>query len=259
MQLFYKQYSTTGKPLIILHGLFGQQGNLTVQAKALAENFKVYGFDARNHGQSAHTDTMSYPEMAEDIIETMDALEIPLADLIGHSMGGKIAMQMALTYPQRVNKLIVVDIAPVNYVSGPNEELSALQKVELSTLTSRKDADATLQTDVPNKAVRDFLLTNLQRNSEGTYQWRMNLSAITKNYSLIKSWGEIGVETKSEFSGETLFIKGGNSNYLLPKYTDKTLAQFPKAIVKIINDAGHWVHNEKPEQFFNIAQEFLLE
>ena len=224
MQLFYKQYSTTGKPLIILHGLFGQQGNWTVYAKALAENFKVYGFDLRNHGQSAHADTMSYPEMAEDIVETMDALDIPLADFIGHSMGGKIAMQLALTYPERVNKLIVVDIAPVNYVSGPNEELSALQKVELSTLTSRKDADATLQPDVPNKAVRDFLLTNLQRNSEGTYQWRMNLSVIAKDYSLLKSWGEIGDKSKSEFSGETLFIKGRNSNYLLPKYTDKALA-----------------------------------
>ncbi len=121
MKLSYKQYSSTGKPLIILHGLFGQQGNWTAHAKAFAENYKVYGFDARNHGQSPHAETMSYPQMAEDIVETMDALRISNADLIGHSMGGKIAMQLALNYPERVNKLVVVDIAPVIYESGPNQ------------------------------------------------------------------------------------------------------------------------------------------
>ena len=259
MQLFYKQYSTAGKPLIILHGLFGQQGNWTAHAKALAEDFKVYGFDARNHGQSAHADTMSYPEMAEDIKETMDVLKILSANFIGHSMGGKIAMELALKYPGRVNKLIVVDIAPVKYESGPNEELSALQKIELDTLTKRKDADTALQAEVPNKAIRDFLLTNLQRNSEGVYQWRMNLPVITKDYSLLRSWSENVGESKAEFSGKTLFIKGGNSSYLLKDYIDQTLSFFPQAKVKVISDAGHWVHNEKPEKFFKTVVKFLLE
>lgn len=263
MQLFYKQYSTTGKSLIILHGLFGQQGNWSMQAKAFAENFKVYGFDARNHGQSPHAESMSYAEMAADILETMDVIGIPVADFIGHSMGGKIAMQLALTHPERVGKLLVVDIAPVNYDTGPNEELLALQELELDKISSRKDADLILQTRLPNKAIRDFLLTNLQRNSEGAFQWRMNLAVIVKDYALLKSWEEVeakedGKNRRNEFSGETLFVKGENSSYLLTAHTDETLMLFPKAKVKVIQDAGHWVHNEKPEQFFNVAQKFLL-
>jgi esterase len=256
MQLSYKQYSMTGTPLIILHGVFGQQGNWAAHAKAFSEKFQVYGFDARNHGQSPHADSMSYREMAEDVVQTLDALQIPSADFIGHSMGGKIAMQLALNYPHRVTKLVVVDIGPVNYESGPSQELEALQKIDLLTLRNRQQADAVLQTNgVSNKAIRDFLLTNLKRNSEGKFEWRMNLSAIAKDYPLLKSWEQ----THSEFSGETLFIKGESSDYLLPKYTDQTLALFPKAKVKVISEAGHWVHNEKPEQFFTVVQKFLLE
>lgn len=255
MQLHFKQYSTEGSPLIILHGLFGQQGNWSGHAKGFAENFTVYGFDARNHGQSPHGDSMSYKEMAEDVVDTLDTLEIPKADFIGHSMGGKIAMQLALKYPHRVNKLIVVDIAPVIYTGGPNAELKALQKVELDKISSRSEADAVLQTEVSDKVIRDFLLTNLQRNHENGYQWRMNLKVITKDYPLIISWDN----NELEFSGETLFIKGGNSNYLLSEYREETLALFPQAKVKVINDAGHWVHNEKPEHFFKAAQKFLLE
>lgn len=259
MQLFYKQYSTAGKPLIILHGMFGQQANWNVLAKAFAENFKVYSLDARNHGQSPHADSMSYSEMAEDVAQTMNAMGIPRADVIGHSMGGKIAMYLALNSPERVNKLVVVDIAPVNYESGPSQELSALQKINLDTLTNRQQADVILQNnEVSNKAIRDFLLTNLKRNSEGKFQWRMNLSVIAKDYPLLKSWDEDAVG-HSEFTGETLFIKGENSDYLLPEYTDQTLGLFPKAKVKVISGAGHWVHNEKPEHFFKVVQNFLME
>ncbi len=256
MQLFYKQYSTTGKPLIILHGVFGQQRNWTAQAKIFADNFQVYGFDARNHGQSPHADSMTYREMAEDVVQTMDALQIPNADFIGHSMGGKIAMQLALDYPERVNKLVVVDIAPVNYQSGPSQELEALQKINLVSLTNRQQADTVLQDGgVQNKAIRDFLLTNLKRNSEGRFEWRMNLSVIAKDFALLKSWDQ----TRSEFLGRTLFVKGANSDYLLLEYSDQTLGFFPNAKVKVISGAGHWVHNEKPEQFFKIVQSFLLE
>lgn len=245
----------TGTPLIILHGVFGQQGNWAAHAKAFSEKFQVYGFDARNHGQSPHADSMSYREMAEDVVQTLDALQIRSADFIGHSMGGKIAMQLALNYPERVNKLVVVDIAPVNYERGPSQELEALQKIDLASLTNRQQADAVLQTHgVFNKAIRDFLLTNLKRNNEGKFEWRMNLAVIAKDYPLLKSWDQ----TPSEFSGETLFIKGGNSDYLLPEYTDQTLRFFPKAKVQIISGAGHWVHNEKPEQFFSVVEKFLM-
>ena len=242
--------------MIILHGVFGQQGNWAAHARAFSEKFQVYGFDVRNHGQSPHADSMSYHEMAEDVLQTLDAPQIHRANFIGHSMGGKIAMQLALNYPERVNKLVVVDIAPVNYKRGPSQELEALQKIDLSSLTNRQQADAALQTHgVSNKAIRDFLLTNLKRNSEGKFEWRMNLSVIAKDFPLLKSWDQ----TSSEFLGETLFIKGGSSDYLLPEYTDQTLMFFPKAKVKIITGAGHWVHNEKPEQFFSVVQKFLME
>lgn len=258
MQLFYKQYSTTGKPLIILHGMFGQHANWTGLAKAFSKTFEVYSFDVRNHGQSPHADTMSYPQMAQDIAQTMDAIGLEKADFIGHSMGGKIAMQLALNLPERVNKLVVVDIAPVKYEDGPNQELNALQQIELDDLSSRQQADVVLQNNnVPNKAIRDFLLTNLKRNSERKFEWRMNLSVIAKDYYLLKSWSEDSTR-QSEFKGETLFIKGEHSNYLLPEYTDQTLAFFPKAKVKVISEAGHWVHNENPEQFFKVVQKFLM-
>ncbi len=256
MQLFYKQYSDSGKPLIILHGVFGQLGNWTAYAKAFAKNFQVYGFDARNHGQSPHADSMSYREMAKDVVQTMDALKISSANFIGHSMGGKIAMQLALDYPDRVSKLVVVDIAPVGYQSGLSLEAEALQKIDLMTLTNRHQADAILQDNgIQNKAIRAFLLTNIKRNAEGEFEWRMNLSVIAKDYPLLKGW-EL---SDSKFSGPTLFIKGGSSDYLLPKYTDQTLALFPNAKVKVIDEAGHWVHSEKPEQFFKLVQKFLLE
>ncbi|PCJ42691.1 MAG: alpha/beta hydrolase [SAR86 cluster bacterium] len=260
MKLSYKQYSTVGRPLIILHGLFGQQGNWAVHAKAFAENFKVYGFDVRNHGKSLHADSMSYQEMAEDVVQMMDALGISNADFIGHSMGGKIAMRLALNSPERVNKLVVVDIAPVIYDSGPNQELTALLKINLASVTNRKQVDALLREDVPSKAIRDFLLTNLQRNSESEFQWRMNLPIISKDYSKLINWesGGGGKKGHTKFLGETLFVKGELSSYLLPEYSDKTLAQFPKAKVKVISNAGHWVHNAKPEQFFKIVQLFLL-
>ena len=189
----------------------------------------------------------------------MDTIGLSKADFIGHSMGGKIAMQFALNFPERVNKLVVVDIAPVNYESGPNQELSALQKINLDSLSNRQQADLVLQNNgVNNKAIRDFLLTNLKRNSEGKFEWRMNLSVIAKDYPLLKSWGE-DTFRQSEFMGQTLFIKGEKSDYLLPKYTDQTLAFFPKAKVKVISEAGHWVHNENPEQFFKVVQKFLME
>lgn len=254
MQLFYKQYSTAGQALIILHGLFGQQGNWTTQAKVLAEDFKVYGFDVRNHGRSPHADGMSYPEMADDIAQTMDSLDIANATFIGHSMGGKIAMQLALDSPERVDKLVVVDIAPVAYETGPNQELKALLSVDLEQVKSRADVDALLQADVPVKAIREFLLTNLQRDSSGEFQWRMNLPVIAKDYALLKGWEK----TSRQFSGDTLFVKGELSSYLLPEYKEQTLAQFPKASVKVVSNAGHWVHNEKPEQFINIVHKFLL-
>ena len=254
MKLFYKQYSENGKPLIILHGLFGHQGNWASHARALSDAFAVYGFDARNHGQSPHSESMDYTQMAEDVIETMDELGLQSADFIGHSMGGKTAMQLALNYPHRVGKLLVVDIAPVTYQSGPDQVLTGLQQIDLSNLFSRKEADETLQGYINSRNIRDFLLSNLQRSMEGAYQWRMGLAVIAASWVQLKA----GLKAGASFSGETLFIKGELSDYVLPEYKSQILRMFPAADIIEVAGAGHWVHSEQPAQFLELARNFLL-
>lgn len=254
MLLFHKQYSSEGPPLIILHGLFGHQGNWAGHARVLSESFAVFGFDARNHGQSRHADSMTYPEMAADVAETMDELGISQAAFIGHSMGGKTAMQLALTDPQRVSRLLVVDIAPVAYMSGPDKVLSALLEVDLDRIENRREADSILEKSISSKAVRDFLLTNL-RQVDGRLQWRMNLPVINASHTALRA----GLESEHPFTGPTLFIKGEHSDYLMPAYKPQTLALFPKATIVEVKGAAHWVHSEKPERFLQLARDFLTD
>ena len=254
MLLFYKQYSDSGAPLLILHGLFGHQGNWAGPARELADGFSVYGLDARNHGSSEHTKLMTYSDMAEDVRETMDELGIEQADFIGHSMGGKTAMQFALNWPDRVKRLLVVDIAPVAYKGGPDPVLNALLKLDLAAISSRQEADILLEADIPEKAIRDFLLTNLRRDGNG-FRWRMNLMAIDKCYSDLRG----ALNGDSPFPGPTLFIKGELSGYLQPAYKEQTIRLFPEAQIKTVSGAGHWVHSEKPQQFIKLARRFLLD
>ncbi len=254
MRLYAKCYSDQGPPLIILHGLFGQQGNWATHARSLAGNFAVYAFDARNHGQSEWAGSMDYPAMAADVRTTMDVLGIERASFIGHSMGGKTAMQLALLDASRVHSLVVVDIAPVSYSSGPDKVLQALQELPLNGLESRADAGDFLAERISNKGVRDFLLTNLRRDGEGIFSWRMNLPVISDSYAALRAAPEGG----QAFPGPVLFIKGAGSDYLLPEYQDRTLKLFPQAEVRVIAGAGHWVHSEKPEIFLRLVSEFLL-
>lgn len=257
MQLFYKQYGEQGEPLIILHGLFGSQSNWAIHAKRLAQQYCVYAFDARNHGRSQWCSTMSYPEMASDIMQTMDALGVPQAHFIGHSMGGKTLMNLALLAPDRINKLMVVDIAPVEYPAGPYPVLDGLQAIDLDTLESRSQADAVLSEYVEEKGVRDFLLTNLQRASDKKYQWRFNLSALVEHYPQIKGGLSSGPEGSFKYAKEAFFIKGGNSEYILPEYKNDTLKLFPNSKMKVIHGAGHWVHSEKPSAFIKVIESYL--
>lgn len=252
MQLYHKQYSDQGPPLIILHGLFGQQGNWASQARVLSDNFSMYVLDARNHGQSPQAESMSYQEMAADVWETLDSLNIQQPAFIGHSMGGKTAMQFALNWPERVSKLLVVDIAPVAYMSGPDRVLNALMRIDPASLASRAQADELLQADIPEKGIRDFLLTNLRREGEG-FQWRMNLKVIHASFNILRG----GLTLQQPYQGETLFVKGERSDYLMPAYKDQIMRSFPNAQIKVIPDAGHWVHSEKPEQFLKLARNFL--
>ena len=254
MKLHFEQYSTEGAPLVILHGLYGNGGNWATHARQLAGQFAVYTFDARNHGQSPQASSMSLPEMAEDVADTMHALGLESANLLGHSLGGKTAMMLALQQPRLVTSLIVVDIAPVAYQKQDDDVLAALCALDLKGLESRTQADRKLAENIAGKSVRDFLLTNLQRNREGRFSWRINLPVIARDFDRLTGWPE----TDKAYAGRTLFIKGSESSYMLPSYENRIYAQFPNATVKTIEGAGHWVHSEKPETVQKLITDFLL-
>ncbi|MES2605809.1 MAG: alpha/beta fold hydrolase [Pseudomonadota bacterium] len=253
MQLNYKHHEGPGEPLIVLHGLYGNQGNWAPQARQLAQDFNVFAFDARNHGQSPWADSMSLAAMAADVAETMQSLGLSSAHLLGHSMGGKTAMLLALTQPALVKTLSVVDIAPVPYTKATDHEIKALCGIELATITSRADADEKLSASIPQKFVRDFLLTNLQRAEDGSWRWRFNLPVLAASFRAITGWPA----APQNYAGPTLFIKGERSNYILPEHQAATLQQFPNAQLKVVNGSGHWVHSEKPEAVLRLIRNFL--
>ncbi len=255
MRLHFKHYPGPGPTLLILHGLYGHQGNWAAQARQLSQDFNVYALDARNHGQSPWADTMTLAEMAADVADTMRALALPKAHLVGHSMGGKTAMMLALTQPALVQSLCVVDIAPVAYQKASDGVIKALCDLELAELTSRVDADTKLAVSIPEKFVRDFLLANLQRSEDGGWRWRFNLPVLAASFKEVTAWPE-GLHS---YEGQVLFIKGEQSNYILPEHQAAVAQQFPHAQLKVVNGAGHWVHSEKPEAVLKLIKNFLVQ
>ncbi|MCZ6828711.1 MAG: alpha/beta fold hydrolase [Gammaproteobacteria bacterium] len=242
-----------GPPIILLHGLFGSAANLGIVARGLAPHFTTWSLDVRNHGHSPHADSMSYPEMAADVLELMDAHDIISCPVLGHSMGGKIAMQLALDHPDRVSKLVVADVAPVTYPPHHHNILKGLAAVEEADIDSRSQADALLAATVPEASVRAFLLKSLQKNEQGKYRWLLNRAAISDNYQLL------GTANQGQaFDGSVLFIKGGDSDYILPEHQAAVLGFFPQAELKVIAGTGHWLHAEKPAIFNKLVLRFLL-
>lgn len=256
MNLNYHQYSSEGKPLLILHGLFGSLGNWGWLSKQFAENYAVYGVDLRNHGESFHADELNYQVMAEDVRQLMKSLGIKSCYIIGHSMGGKVAMQLALGYPQLVEKLIVVDIAPVAYsaaADGHLEVIAGMESLDFKKLASRAEAEQQLEEFIEDESTRKFVLTNLSRKEDGSFRWKLNLSAIKAGYDRLRE-KPIG---NTAFTGSVLFVKGGLSNYIQEEHKAEIIELFPAASVKIIMQAGHWLHAEKPQAFQKIAMDFL--
>lgn len=256
MQLNYKKYSDKGEPLLVLHGLFGSLTNWGAHCKKFAETFAVYGVDLRNHGESPHADELNYQVMAEDVRELMQQLNIEHCFIIGHSMGGKVAMQLALTYPELIRKMIVVDIAPVAYTSkadGHAKILQGMSALQLDQLRNRTDAETQLKEFVADEATRKFILTNLTRSDEAGFSWRLNLDSIQKNYEKMRE----KLVGETPFTKPVLFVKGALSNYIHLKYEKEILRLFPAASVKIVMEAGHWVHSERPQVFQKIALDFL--
>ncbi|WP_290700457.1 alpha/beta fold hydrolase [Amphritea sp.] len=246
------QISGSGAPLIIMHGLFGTQSNWSGQIKALADHFTVYAIDLPNHGRSPHTNRTSYPLMADNIIELMDQHNLDSAHILGHSMGGKVAMQLAMNNPQRVRKLIIVDIAPVQYPNHHGDVFTGLNAVDLNNLKSRGDADKQLSQHVEELSVRQFLLTNLYRTEAKDFAWRMNLPVLEACYDEISK-----APTGPAFENPMLFIKGENSDYITTDYRDQILKLFPKADYRLIREAGHWPHAEKATVFTKLVLNYL--
>ena len=255
MKLFCKQYSEIGEPLIILHGLFGNQGNWGQHAKVLANTFAVYGMDHRNHGRSEWDDHMTYDDLANDVRQTMKLYGLDSAHFIGHSMGGKTAMQLALSFPEMVRKLVSVDIMPVKYQPQHTAIFSGLKELNLDMIDSRVDADEILADHVKEKPVRDFLLANLMKDEDGNFSWRMNLDIIRKEYNNLIA----GLNGNGPFEGQVLFVKGGKSDYILKKYEKETLKMFPNSQIQELKQCGHWLHSEEPELFQSLVYKFLKE
>jgi len=251
MKLFYR-HSGHGKPLIILHGLFGSSDNWFSLAKVFAEHFSVYLVDQRNHGQSPQSDDFNYKLLTEDLNSFILDHHLDKPQIIGHSMGGKTAMNFAVKHPDQIASLIVVDIAPKQYPVHHDHILDGLHSINLQTLTSRNEADQILSSQIPEPAVRQFLLKNLSRTSDGKFEWKVNLHAIDDHIEEIGA----GMQFSGVFTGPTLFVKGAYSNYYKPGDEEDILKIFPNAAF-ITLDTGHWVQAEKPKEFSESVISFL--
>ena len=251
MKLFSRQLGE-GDPMIILHGLFGSSDNWLTQAKLIANHYKVYTVDLRNHGQSPHSDDFDYSAMVNDLEEFVDTNELQAPIMIGHSMGGKAAMNFALAHPDKLSKLIVVDIAPKAYNLEHYTIAEGLKAIALDKISSRNEAEETLSQHVPEPGVRQFLLKNLQRKSSGGFSWKINLPVITDKLA------NIGVDLQfmGSFEKPTLFIRGSKSKYIADTDWQRITKVFPKAEVETM-DTGHWVQAEKPEEFADTIMRWL--
>lgn len=254
MELNHKIFGQ-GPPLIILHGLFGTLDNWQTLAKRWAEDYMVVLIDQRNHGRSPHLAEHTYEAMADDLHQFMEANWMYEAQLLGHSMGGKTAMQFAVRYPEMVSKLVIVDIAPKVYAGGHEVIVESLNSLDLANLNDRKEADAALAERIDDFGVRQFLLKNLTRNREGGYRWKMNLPVLTAYYSAILE----NIEAGEEFDGPSLFIRGGKSNYIQADDLPLLQSYFPSASLASVANAGHWVHAERPQELFKLVHDFLAE
>jgi len=253
------QFNTNGNhPLVVLHGLFGAQDNWRSQALVWAQDRHVITMDLRNHGMSPHDPLISYASMSEDVIESLDLLGLENVDLLGHSMGGKVAMQLALSHPQRLRSLLVADIAPVVYEPRHQRILAGLNSIDLARLKSRKHALDLLMGYEPDARVCQFLLKSLYKNEVGEFALRYNLAAINENYQAISAAPTADTLARAPaYTGPTLVLKGENSPYILPQHKPAFDALLPNSQLKIMADCGHWLHAEKPDLFCRLVTRFL--
>lgn len=254
MEILHSNIIGAGKPLVILHGFLGMSDNWKTLGNQYAENgYQVHMVDQRNHGRSFHSDQFDYPTLSHDLLNYLDSNGIEEICLIGHSMGGKTAMHFASSHPDRVKKLIVADIAPRRYPPHHQFIIKGLNSIPVSEISSRTEADKILSGRIGDVGIRQFLLKNLYRKSKSEFGFRFNLPVLAEKLE------EIGAALSEDlhYNGDTLFLRGDRSDYI--KETDAKLINdhFPNAEIITITGAGHWLHAEKPEEFFKHSITFF--
>lgn len=254
MKLQYRETGDVTNPvIIILHGLFGSGDNWLTTSKAFADRYRVFLPDARNHGRSPHSETFSYDEMANDILELLDDNLIGQCYLIGHSMGGKTTMNFAQRFPERLKAAMVVDISPRYYPPHHQSVLAGFHAIDLATLQNRQQADEILSLHVKGVGERQFMLKNLYRQEDGSFAWRMNLDILTRE---IEQIGE-GL-TATQIDVRTIFVRGEKSNYITDEDAKEIKRIFPNSELHTIAGAGHWVQADKPVEFAELVNRTLL-
>ncbi len=253
MKILHATIKGEGFPLLILHGYFGMSDNWKTLGNKFSESYQTHLIDQRNHGRSFHEDEFNYEVLVEDLYNYIQEHQLKKVNIIGHSMGGKTAMLFAVTYPELVDKLIVVDIAPRNYEPHHNAILAALNSVDFSVENTRTLVDKKLSVLIPDAGVRQFLLKNVYWKEKGQLAFRFNLESLTENNPNV---GE-ALPSFTFFEGDTLFLKGDKSDYITQNEYPIIEAHFSNAKIVEIQKAGHWLHAENPKQFYDEVINFL--
>ena len=255
MKLFSKKYGKKGQDLIIIHGLFGMSDNWNTLGKRFAKYCKVHLIDLRNHGRSPHSEEFNYDVMCEDILEYMDDNNIKDPVILGHSLGGKVAMKCAFTHPNKIEKLIVADISPRRYNTDFVQNLlQTLYRLPLDNFQKREEIDDILSEIYTNRAMRLFLMKNLYRNNQKEFEWRFNIDVLLDKVSNIQEADFV----KGVCTIPTHFLKGGNSNYITDEDEVIIEKHFSDYSIATLDEAGHWLHAEHPERFYNEVMGFCL-
>jgi len=252
MKLYCRQIGD-GKPLVILHGLFGMSDNWLSIAKEMSQSYRCFIPDQRNHGRTPKSQDLNYDDMVEDIYELLTDFDLRTVSFLGHSMGGMVAMKFAFEYSHRIEKLVIVDIAPKSYPMLHQNILTGLKSIPIDKIKSRQEANEFLKGYVKHGKTRQFLLKSLYRKEDNSYAWRINLEAIYNHASDIGR----GVSVDVVYDKPTLFIRGENSDYILPEDREQIMTIFPKASIIEIPGASHWVHAEKPDEFLTALRSIL--
>ncbi len=250
-ELNFKKFGE-GEPVIILHGLFGMLDNWQTFGRMLSEDYEVYLVDQRNHGSSPHTDEHNYKSMAEDLKEWMEDQDLESAHIIGHSMGGKTALTFALMYPELARSVVSIDMGVKKYEGSHERFFSAMFSLPIDEIQSRSEAEEHLRKQVPENAIRMFLMKNIDRNPEGGYRWKFNLQQLYDDYEGILD----AIDIDAQYDKDVLIVGGEKSGYVKPDDYEGIRHFFPKAEITSLN-TGHWVHAEKPKELLELIRNFL--